>query len=84
MNMVDRDALPDNLKGTFDDLNEFIEAYVMHAACIENHRREMEQLTEEIQPRIRLITDHLREHSHLRVFDEFMNTVWESKPNDEG
>jgi hypothetical protein len=82
--MVDRDALPENLQGTYDDLNEFIEEWVMHTACIEHHKMEMERLSEEIKPRITLITDHLKEFAHLRVFGEYMDKLAEFKPDDKG
>ena len=75
MSMVDRDSLPENLQGTFDDLNEFIEEYIMHKLCISRHEAEIERLNEEIQPRITLITDHLKEYSHLRVFGEYMDSL---------
>ena len=83
-NEIDRDALPENLKGTYDDLNGFIETYIRHVDCVDHHFEEMERLQEEITPRIQLIVDHLKEHGNLRVFDEFMNTLVESKPDDEG
>lgn len=75
MSMVDRDALPENMKGTFDDLNDFIEEYVGHAACIQHHKQEMARLTEEIAPRITLITDHVKEFASLSVFGEFMDSL---------
>ena len=75
MSEINRDALPDNLKGTFDDLNEFIEQYVGHHACISHHEAEIKRLQEEIQPRITLITDHLKEFKHLRVFGEYMDSL---------
>ena len=74
-NEIDRDTLPDNMKGTFDDLQEFIEEYINHHICIEYHEAEIKRLREEIEPRITLVSDHLKSLSHLRVFGEFMDSL---------
>ena len=74
-NEIDRDTLPDNMKGTFDDLQEFIEEYINHHLCIEHHETELKRLREEIIPRITLVSDHLKEYNHLLVFGEYMDSL---------
>lgn len=82
MSEIDRDTLPENLQGTFDDLNDFVFDYVKHMMCIDHHKEEMERLSEEIEPRIALIIEHVDDLKHLGVFGEFMDSL--KKPDAEG
>ena len=72
---VERERLPENMKGTFDDLNDFIVEYINHHNCIAHHEAELKRLHEEIMPRIILLNNHFTEVMNMPVFDEFMDQL---------